>query len=136
MPFKGGLGLGNSLFCKLLGVPNFVPSLQTLICVDFVEGFPMATQKLAVYFLKLILYAIWHNRKMKHFEKVASTAQSAISLVEFSFKQTFSNKFEFWRQELKLSKFRKHWSIGEAFCRDVCLGHLVDCLDCLVFTFS
>ena len=88
----------------------------------------MATQKLAVYFLKLILYAIWHFRKMKHFEKVACTAQNVISLVEFSFKQTCSKKFEFWRRGLKLDKFKKHWSIGEAFCR-------VDCLDRLVFTF-
>ena len=72
----------------------------------------MATQKLAVYFLKLILHAIWHFRKMTHFEKVACRAQNAISLVEFSFKQTCSKKFEFWRRELKLSKFKKHWSIG------------------------
>ena len=89
----------------------------------------MATQKLAVYFPKLILYAIWHFRKMKCFERVACTAQNAISVVEFSFKQTCSKKFEFWRQELKLNKFKKHWSIEEAFCR-------VDCLECLVFTFS
>ena len=34
---KGGLGLGDPLFCKLLG---FVPSLRTLIGLDFVEGFP------------------------------------------------------------------------------------------------
>ena len=72
----------------------------------------MVTQKLAVYFLKLILYAIWHFRKMKRFERVACTAQNAISLVEFSFKQTCSKKFEFCRQELKLCKFKKHWSIG------------------------
>ena len=65
---------------------------------------------------------------MKRFERVACTAQNAISLVEFSFKQTCSKKFEFWRRELKLNKFRKHWSNGEAFCR-------VDCLDHLVFTF-
>ena len=116
------------LFCKLPGVPNFVPSLQTLIGLDFVKHFLMATQKLAVYFLKLVLYAIWHYKKMKHFEKLACTAQSAISLVEFSFKQTWSRKFEVWQQELKLSKFRKHWCIGEAFCR-------ADCLDHLVFTF-
>ena len=116
------------LFCKLLNDPGFVPSLWTLIVLDFVESFPMATQKLAVYFLKLILYAIWHFRKMKHFEKVACTAQNAISLVEFSFKQACSKKFEFWRRELKLNKFRKHWSIEEAFCN-------VDCWDRLVFTF-
>ena len=35
---------------------------------------------------------------------------------------------EFWRAQLKLDKFRKHWSIGEAFCR-------VDRLDHLVFLF-
>ena len=72
----------------------------------------MATQKLSVYFLKLILHAIWHFRKMTRFEKVACRAQNAISLVEFSFKQICSKKFEFWRRELKLSKFKKHWSIG------------------------
>ena len=116
------------LFRKLLGDPSFLPSPQTLLAFDFVEGFPMATQKLAVYFLKLILYAIWHFRKMKRFEKVACTAQNAISLVEFSFKQTCSKKFEFWWQELKLDKFRKHWAIGEAFCR-------VNCLDRLIFLF-
>ena len=119
-------GWATPLFCKLLGDPNFVTSLGTLIGLDFVEGFPMATQKLAVYFLKLILYAIWHFRKMKHFEKVACTAQNAISLVEFSFKQTCSKEFEFWWRQLKLSK---HWSVGEAFCR-------VDCLNHLVFLFS
>ena len=122
-------GWATPLFCKLLGVSNFVPSFQSLIGLDFVEDFPMVTQKLAVYFLKLILYAIWHYKKMKRYEKVACTAQSAILLVQFSFKQTCVKKFELWRQELKLSKFRKHWSIGEAFCR-------VDCLDRLVFTFS
>ena len=57
------------LFCKLLGSPNFVPASQTLLGLDFVEGFPMTTQRLAMYFLKLILYAIWHFRKMKRFEK-------------------------------------------------------------------
>ena len=113
---------------KLLGNPNFVPSLQTLLAMDFVEGFPVATQKLAVYFLKLILYAMWHFRKRKRFEKVACTAQNAISLVEFSFKQTCSKRFEFWRRELKLDKFSKRWAIGEAFCR-------VDRLDCLIFLF-
>ena len=122
-------GWATLLFCKLLGDPGFVPSLGTLIGLDFVEDFPMATQKLAVYFLKLILYAIWHFKKMNCFEKVACTAQNAISLVEFSFKQTCSKKFEFWRRKLKVNKFKKHWSIGEAFCR-------VDCLDHLVFTFS
>ena len=116
------------LFRKLLGDLNFAPSLQTLLALDFVEGFPVATQKLAVYFLKLILYAIWHFRKMKRFEKVACTAQNAISLVEFSFRQTCSKKFEFWRRELKLDKFRKRWAIGEAFCR-------VNHLDRLVFLF-
>ena len=120
-------GWATPLFCKLLGDPGFVLSLGTLIGLDYVEGFPMTTQKLAVYFPKLILYAIWHFRKMKHFEKVACTAQNAISLLQFSFKQTFSKKFEFWH-ELKLNKFKKHWSIGEAFCR-------VDCLDHLVFIF-
>ena len=45
------------------------------------------------------------------------------------FKQTCSKKFEFWRRQLNLSKFKKRWFIGEAFCR-------VDCLDCLVFLFS
>ena len=73
----------------------------------------MAIQKLAVYFLKLILYGIWHFRKMKHFEKVSCTAQNAISLVEFSFWQTCAKKFEFWKRKLKLGKFQKHWSIGE-----------------------
>ena len=71
----------------------------------------MATQRLAVYILKLILFAIWHFRKMKRFEKVACTAQNTISLVEFSFRQACSKKFEFWRRELKLSKFKKHWAI-------------------------
>ena len=120
--------MGNPPFLQIIcnSDPNFVPSLQTLIGLDFVENFPMATQKLAVYFLKLILYAIWHYRKMKHFEKVACTAQNAISPVEFSFRQTCSKKFELWRRQLKLSKFKKHWSIGKAFCR-------VDRLDPLVF---
>ena len=95
--------MADPLFCKLLSDLGFVPSLGTLIALDFVEGFPMATQKLVVYFLKLILYAIWHFRKMKHFEKVACTAQNVISLVEFSFKQTCSKKFEFLRRELKLN---------------------------------
>ena len=81
-------GWATPLFCKLLSDPGFVPSVGTWIALDFVEGFPMATQKLAVYFLKLILYAIWHFRKMKRFEKVACTAQNVISFVEFSFKQT------------------------------------------------
>ena len=121
-------GWATPLFCKLLSDPGFVPSLGTLIGLDFVEGFPMVTQKMAVYFLKLILYAIWHFRKMKHFEKVAITAQNVISLVEFSFKQTCSKKFEFWRWKPKLNKFKKHWSIVEAFRR-------VDCVDRLVFTF-
>ena len=77
----------------------------------------MATQRLAMYFLKLILYAIWHFRKMKHFEGVDCTPQNAILLVEFSFRETCSKKFEFWWQELKFDKFKKHWAIGEAFCR-------------------
>ena len=115
MPLQRRSGVGRPLFCKLLGDLGFVPSLGTLIGLDFVEGFPMTTQKLAVYFLKLILYAIWHFRKMKCFEKVACTAQNAISLVEFSFKQACSKKFEFWRRELKLNKFKKHLSIREAF---------------------
>ena len=72
----------------------------------------MSTQMLAVYFLKLILHAIWNFRKMKRFERVACSAQYAISLVEFSFKQTCSKEFEFLRQKLKLSSFKKHWSIG------------------------
>ena len=38
------------LFCKLLGCPNFIPTLQTLLGLDFVDGFPMATQRLALYF--------------------------------------------------------------------------------------
>ena len=59
-------------FCKLLGDPGFVPSLGTLIGLDLVQGFPLATQKLAAYFLKLILYAIWHFRKMTCVEKVVS----------------------------------------------------------------
>ena len=112
MPLQRRSEVGRPLFCKLLDDPGFVPSLRTLIGLNFVEGFPMATQKLAVYFLNLILYAIWHFRKMKRYEKVACTSQNAISLVEFSFKQTCSRKFEFWRWELKLNKFKKHWSIG------------------------
>ena len=67
-------GWATPLFCKVLGDPNFVPSLQTLLGLDFVENFPMATERLAVYFLKLILYAIWHFRKMKRFEKVSCTS--------------------------------------------------------------
>ena len=86
-------GWKTPLFCNLLGDSGFVPSLGTLVSLDIVEGFAMVTQKLAVYFLKLILYAIWHFRK--HFEKVACTAQNAISLAEFSFKQICSKKFEF-----------------------------------------
>ena len=112
------------LFHKLLGDSNFVTSLQTLLALDFVEGFPVVTQKLAVYFLKLILHAIWHFRKMRHFEKVACTAQNAVSLVEFGFKQTCSKKFEFWQRELKLDKFKMHWAIGEVFCRVNRLDHL------------
>ena len=88
----------------------------------------MSTQKLAIYFLKLILYAIWHFRKMKRFEKVACTARNAISLAEFSFKQACSKKFEICQRQMKLSKFKKHWSIVEAFCK-------VDRLDHLVFLF-
>ena len=91
--------VGRPLFCKLLGDQGFVPSLQTLIGLDFVECFPMVTQRVAVYFLKLIIYVIWHFRKMKHFEEMDCTAQNAILLVEFSFKQTCSKKFEFsWRK--------------------------------------
>ena len=116
------------LFCKLLGNPNFVPAFQILLGLDFVEGFPMATQRLAMYFLKLILYAIWHFRKMKRFERVDCTPQNAISLVELNFRQTCSKKFEFWRGQLKLDKFKKHWSTGEAFCR-------VNRFDRLVFLF-
>ena len=117
------------LFCKLLGRSNFAPASQTLLGLDFVEGFPMATQRLAFYFLKLILYAIWHFRKMKHFEKVDCTPRSATSLVEHNFRRACSKKLEYWRGQLRLDKFRKHWAIGEAFCR-------VDCLDRLVFLFS
>ena len=72
----------------------------------------MATQRLAVYFLKLILYAIWHFRKMKRFEKLDCTPQNAILPVEFNFRQTCSKKFEFWKSQLKLGKFERHWSIG------------------------
>ena len=86
----------------------------------------MATQRLAVYFLKLILYAIRHFRKMKRFEKLDCMPQNAISLVEFSFRQTCSKKFEFWKSQLQLGKFERHWSIGGTFCR-------VDQLDRLVF---
>ena len=89
------------LFCKLLGHPIFVPTLQTLLGLDFVDSFTMATQRLALYFLKLILYAIWHFRKMKHFEKVDCTPQSAASLVEHSFRQGCLKKFKFWRGQLK-----------------------------------
>ena len=106
--------------------PSFAPAFQTLLGLDFVEGFPLATQRLAMYFLKLILNTIWHFRKIKRFERVDCTPQNAISLVEFNFRQTCSKKFEFWRSQLKLDKFKKHWSIGEAFCR-------VNRLDCLVF---
>ena len=128
-PFaKGVWTWAAPFFCKVLGVSSFVSSLQTLLGLDFVENFPMATQRLAVYFLKLILFAIWHFRKMKHFEKVNCMSQSAISLVEFSFQQTCSKKFEFWKRQLKLRKFQKHWSIEGAFCR-------VDRLDRLVFLF-
>ena len=100
------------LCCKLLGCQNFVPTLQTLIGLDFVDNFPMVTQRLALYFLKLILYAIWHFRKMKHFERVDCTPRSATSLVEHNFRQTCLKKFEFWWGQLKLNKFRKHWTIG------------------------
>ena len=72
-------GWATPLFCELLGDSGFVPSFGTLIGLDFVEGFPMGIQKLGVYFLKLILYTMWHFRKMKHFEKVACTAQNVIS---------------------------------------------------------
>ena len=77
----------------------------------------MATQRLAVYFLKPILFVISHFRKMKYFEKVNCTSQSAISLIGFSFRQSCSKEFEYWKSQLKLGKFQKHWSIGEAFCR-------------------
>ena len=88
----------------------------------------MATQRLALYFLKLILYAIWHFRKMRRFERGDCKPQNATALVEYSFREACSKKFEFWRGQLKLNKFRKHWSIGEAFCR-------IDCLNRLVFLF-
>ena len=116
------------LFCKLLGRLDFLPAPGTLLGLDFLEGFPMATQRLALYFLKLILYAIWHFRKMRHFEKVDCRPQNATALVEYNFRQACSKKFEFWRGQLKLDKFRKHWSIGEAFCK-------TDSLDGLVFLF-
>ena len=116
------------LFCKLLGSLTFVPTFQTLLGLDFVESFPMATQRLAMYFLKLILYAIWHFRKMKCFERVGCRPQNTISLVEFNFRQTCSKDFGFWGGQLKLDRFRRRWSIGEAFCR-------VDRLDRLIFLF-
>ena len=116
------------LFCKLLGRPDFLPAPGTLLGLDFVEGFPMATQRLALYFLKLILYAIWHFRKMRRFERVDCRPQNATALVEHNFRQACSKKFGFWCGQLKLDKFRKHWSIGEAFCK-------VDYLDRLVFLF-
>ena len=116
------------LFRKLLGNPTFVPTFQTLLGLDLVESFPMATQRLAMYFLKLILYAIWHFRRKRRFEKVDCRPQNAISLVEFNFRQTCSKDFEFWRSQLKLDRFRRRWSIGEAFCR-------VDRLDRLIFLF-
>ena len=100
------------LFCKLLARPGFLPAPRTLLVLDFVEGFPMATQRLALYFLKLILYAIWHFRKMKRFEKVDCRPQNATALVEHNFRQACSKKFEFWWGQLKLDKFRKHWAIG------------------------
>ena len=100
------------LFCKLLGRPDFLPAPGTLLGFDFVEGFPMATQRLALYFLKLILYAIWHFRKMKRFERVDCRPQNATALVEHNFRQACSRKFEFWRGQLRLNKFRKHWSVG------------------------
>ena len=125
-PFVRGVwSWATPFFCKVLDVANFVPSPWTLLGLDFVEGFPMATQRLAVYFLKLILFAIWHFRKMKRFEKVNCTSQSAISLIGFSFRQTCSKKFEYWKSQLKLGKFQKHWSIGEAFCRVVWADRLV-----------
>ena len=117
------------LFCKLLGRPSFTVAPQTLLGLDFVEGFPMVTQRLAFYFLNLILYAIWDFRKMKCFEKVDCMPRSATALVEHNFRQTCSKKFELWRGRLKLDKFRKCWAIGGAFCR-------VDCLDRLVYQFS
>ena len=128
-PFARGVwSWAAPFFCKVLSVSNFVPSLQTLLGLDFVESFSMATQRLAVFFLKLILFAIWHFRKMKHFEKVNCTSQSAILLIEFSFRQTCLKKLEYWRSRLKLGKFQKHWSIGGAFCR-------IHRMDRLVFLF-
>ena len=41
-------GWATPLVCKLRGGPGFVSSLRTLIGLDFVEGFSMAIQKLAV----------------------------------------------------------------------------------------
>ena len=113
------------LFCKLLGCPSFIPTPQTLLGLDFVDSFLMAIQRLAVYFLKLILYAIWHFRKMKHFQGVDCRPQNATALVEFNFRQACSKKFELWHGQLKLDKFKRHWLIGEAFCRVSRFDHLV-----------
>ena len=71
----------------------------------------MVTQKLAVYFLKLILYAIWHYRKMRHFEKVASTAETAISLVVFSFKYYFDVSFKPLTQSVFLDSRTHPWGL-------------------------
>ena len=63
---------------------------------------------------------------MRRFEKVDCRPQNATALVEYNFRQACLRKFEFWRGQLKLDKFRK--SIGEVFCK-------IDCLDRLVFLF-
>ena len=41
------------------------------------------------------------------------------------FRQTCSKKFAFWGGRLKLDKSKRHWSIGEAFCRVYRLDRLI-----------
>ena len=123
------------LFCKLLGDSGFVLSLGTPIGLDFVEGFPWRPRNWQFTPSQADPVCYLAFQEDDAFEKVACTAQNAISLVEFSFKQTCSTKFEFYRRQLKLYKFKKHWSIGEAFWTDwfffspdvTCLKYFADC---------
>ena len=125
---KRGLALGHPSFLQTAEMSEFCSYLSDTAQSRLCGGFPMVTQRLGFYFLKLILYAIWHFRKMKCFEKVDCMPRSATLLAEHSFRQTCLKKFEFWWGQLKFDRFRKHWTIGEAFCR-------VDRLDRLVFLF-
>ena len=89
VPLQRRSGVGRPLFCKLLGEPGFVPSLQTLIGLDgLCEGLSHVDPDAGSLLFQAdrILFAIWHFRKKKCFEKVVCTAHDAISLVEFSFK--------------------------------------------------